>query len=352
MIRPGKNSTFTILLALLLGALNAPAATNALPDFKEVYEAIRAHVAGVDDAELNRAAVAGLLKELGPKASLVARPEDSSATGVTQLVSKVLVFEDSIAYLRIARMADGLAAALRAAYTPLSESNKLKGVVVDLRFAEGADYPSVMAVAELFSLKNPATLDWGKGSQESKTGNGPVTPPVILLVNSGTRGAAEALAALLRETGAGLILGNHTAGQALLTKDFPLSEGAILRVATAAVKLNGVELVPVRPDIDVAVSTKEEQAFFADAFLVPAKANLAVITNKLSGTNASGRRVRLTEAELVRAHKQGLNPAEDEEGFIAGTRETKPEAPLVSDPALTRALDLLKGLAIVRPAHP
>lgn len=353
MIRLGKHSSLTVLLTLFAGAFPAAAATNATPDFKEVYESIRAHGAGVDAAELNRAAVAGLLKELGPKASLVTGgPEGRSASVVTQLVSQALVFEDDIAYLRIARVADGLATSLRSAYQPLNESNKLKGVILDLRFTDGADYATVAAVAELFSLKNPATLDWGKGSQESKTGAGLISVPLIVLVNGETRSAAEALAALLREAGAGLMLGSRTAGHALLSQDFPLSDGAILRVATASVKLNGVELASVRPDIEVTVSLKEEQAFFADAFLVPTRTSLAAVTNKLSGTNASGHRIRLTEAELVRAHRQGLNPAEDEEGFIAGTRETKPEAPLVSDPALARALDLLKGLAIVRQAHP
>jgi hypothetical protein len=45
----------TFLLALFVGALNGRAATNAAPDFKEVYDLIRAHVAGAGDTELNRA---------------------------------------------------------------------------------------------------------------------------------------------------------------------------------------------------------------------------------------------------------------------------------------------------------
>lgn len=339
---------------MVAGAFHAPAATNSIPDFKEVYESIRAHVpaAGLDDAELNRAAVLGLLKELSPKASLViSGQERPPANIVTQLTSKALVLEDDIAYLRVARVADGLAAELRAAYQTLGESNKLKGVILDLRFTDGSDYGAVLGAAELFSLKNPVALDWGKGSQEAKTGSGVISGPLIVLANGETRSAAEALAALLREAGAGLVLGNRTAGQAMLTQDFPLSDGSVLRLATAAVKLNGVELAPVRPDIDVPVNAKDEQTFFADAYVILPKSNFPAVTNKLAGTNAPGRRVRLTEAELVRAHKQGLNP-EDEDGFVNGLRETKPETPIVSDPVLARALDLLKGLAIVRQSRP
>jgi len=352
MIRSVSCSKFTFLL-LLAAASAVQAATNSTPDFKEVYEAVRAHVAGVSDVELNRAAVNGLLKELGPKATLVTSQSASQpANVVTQLVSRTLVFDHNFVYLRIARVADGLTAALRAAYQSLSESNTLQGVILDLRFADGSDYATAVTTTELFSLKNPATLDWGKASQEAKTGGGLIAAPLIVLVNGETRSAAEALAALLHETGAGLMLGNPTAGHALLSQDFPLSDGATLRVATASVKLNGAELAQVHPDIQVEVNPRDEQAFFADAFVVLPGTNQLTATNKLAGTSASGRRIRLTEAELVRAHRQGLNPAEDEEGFIPGTREVKPETPLVSDPVLARALDLLKGLAIVRPARP
>ena len=140
----------TFLMALLAGALNGRAATNASPDFKEVYDLIRAHVAGAGDVDLNRAAVNGLLKELGPKASLVTGSAEAGATVVTQLVSKALMFEGEIAYLRVARVSDGLAAELRAAYQQLSASNTLKGAVLDLRFADGADYPAAVAAAEVF----------------------------------------------------------------------------------------------------------------------------------------------------------------------------------------------------------
>jgi hypothetical protein len=346
----------TFLLALLAGALNGRAVTNASPDFKEVYDLIRAHVVGAGDTELNRAAVNGLLKELGPKASLVTGGAEAGTTVVTQLVSKAFVFDGEIAYLRVARVSDGVAVELRAAYQQLSASNTLKGVVLDLRFADGADYPAAVAAVELFSLKKPATLDWGKGAQETKTGNELISVPLVVLVNGQTRIAAETLAAMLREAGAGLILGSPTAGQALLTQDFPLSNGATLRVATTAVKLNGGELSQIHPDIEVTVSAKDEQTFFADSYFVLPKTNSPVAglasTNKAVGMNASGRRVRLNEAGLVRAHKQGLNP-DDEEGMAFNQpRENKPAAPVVNDPVLARALDLVQGLAIVRQARP
>ncbi len=351
MIRLGKLSPIVFLALLPALTPNGQAATNATPDFKEVYESLRAHLAGVDEAELNRAAVTGLLNELGPKAAFVTTGESPAPSASTPLVTKASVFDGDLAYLRLAHVGDGLAAALRDAYQPLAASNKLAGVVLDLRFADGVDYAASVAALEFFSAKKTATLDWGQGAQETKTGSNPIAAPLVVLVNGQTHAAAETLAAMLRETGAGLLLGNPTAGHALLTQDFPVGHGA-LRIATATVKLNGQELSPVRPDIAVAVSAAEELVFFAEPSKVLPGTNGFAAINKTVGTNAPNRRVRLTEAALVRAHKQGLNLDEDEAGFVNQPRDNKLEIPAVKDPTLARALDLLRGLAIVRPAKP
>jgi len=354
MIGLGKYSWLTFLAAIFATALHARAATNSMPDFKEVYELIRAHAVGLGEDTLNRAAVNGLLNELGPRASLLTNGVEVSATVVTQLVSRAFVFEDEIAYLRVARVADGLAPALREAYQKLGATNKLKGVVLDLRFTGGSDYPAALAAAELFSVKKPAALDWGKGAQEIKTSSELISVPLVVLVNGETRVAAETLAALLREAGAGLVLGSSTAGGAMLMQDFSLSNGANLRIATSPVKLNGVELAQIRPDIEVPVNAKDEQAFYADAFFVLPGTNstgLAALANRPGGTNAGARRPRLNEAGLVRAHRQGLNP--DEEGALESVlRERRSVTPVIIDPVLARALDLLKGLAIVRQSRP
>ena len=61
-----------------------------------------------------------------------------------------------------------------------------------------------------------------------------------MLVNGETRGAAEALAAALHQAGAGLIIGSPTAGAATSFKEFPLSNGERLRVAT---RLSGGSMI-------------------------------------------------------------------------------------------------------------
>jgi hypothetical protein len=68
-----------------------------------------------------------------------------------------------------------------------------------------------------------------------------------------------------------------------------------------------------------------------------------------TSTNATNHpaRTRTTEADLIRERKErpGLdldyaNPAD--------LSETKPEKPVIQDPVLGRALDLIKGIAAIR----
>jgi hypothetical protein len=359
MISIGIRSLLTIWLVLmgaqpglLLGQAKADDA--AAPDFQEVYDLVRAHLAGMGEAQLNQAAVQALVSGFGSRVSLVTNGAAAKAQADAPLVSKSSVFDGDIGYLRIERVGDGLASAVREACGKLAASNKLAGVILDLRYTAGGDYGSAVATAELFVKKAQALLNWGNGMVRSKDNSEALSVPVAVLVNRQTVGAAEALAAVLRETGAGLILGSNTAGQAMIAQEFPLKNGARLRIATAPIQMGDGSTLSgqgLKPDIAVDVAAADERTFYADAYKIlsraePLAASGPGLTNSASGTNRAARRPRFNEAELVRERREGISEAD-----MTGVREREPEKPLVSDPALARALDLLKGLALVRQSH-
>jgi C-terminal processing protease CtpA/Prc len=322
--------------------------THEAPDFKEVYDLIREHLGGATESDLNRAAVQGLTSALAPRVSLVTNGPADEASGSGELLLKSSLYDGDIAYLRIGRVGDGLSKAVRKAYDSLASTNKLRGLVLDLRYADGDDYAAVASTADLFLKKEQPLLNWGNGVVRSTEKPDALTLPVAVLVNRKTAAAAEALAAVLRQAGVGLILGNKTAGQAVVAKEYPLKNGDKLKIATARVEVGETVLLSpegVKPDIHVEVKPEDEKAYYADAFKVVQKpellasANGGAATNQASGTNRV-RRPRFNEAELVRERKDGANL--DLEG------NDEPEKPSVRDPALARALDLLKGLAVVR----
>jgi hypothetical protein len=352
MTRFGSHCLAVVLLA---SPWARAADTNAAPDFQEVYELVRTHLTGATDADLNRAAVEGLFTGLRGNISLVDSNATAARTNVA-LVSRSLLLEDDVAYVRVGRMEDGLAKEFAGAIQQSSATNKLKGVVVDLRFADGQDYAAAAAVADLFLAEAKPLLDWGNGAVKSEKKTYALKLPSAVLVNRETRGAAEALAAVLRETGVALILGGTTAGQAMTSQEFLLKNGQRLRIATSPVKLgDGTALSAqgVKPDIQVAVNPDDERAYFEDAYTRLPKTSVAAgtgasATNQLDGTNRPARRPRATEADLVRARRDGTNLDTE----LPSARDAEPEKPLIRDPALARAVDLLKGLAVVRQSRP
>jgi C-terminal processing protease CtpA/Prc len=159
-------------------------------------------------------------------------------------------------------------------------------------------------------------------------------------MNSLTTGAAETLAALLRDTESALLIGSRTAGEAHLFTDFPLQNGGVLRVATGVVPLAGNRSIPtdgVTPDIGVDIDPDRERAWLENPLQVVSAAE----------TNAQRRR-RVNEADLVRMQREGLGISSEPPEETPSTREES--VTTIGDPALARALDLLKGLRVLSEA--
>ena len=330
--------------------------TNPAPDFKEVYDLIRSHLAGESESDLNRAAVQGLLNQLHAKVSLVAGKSETNKPDEGPLLAKTTIYDGSVAYLRVGRVGEGLAEKITSACKQLGATNHLKGVVLDLRFADGHDYGAVASVAGLFIPEETPLLDWGGGVVHSKVNAEVITLPVAVLVNQHTAAAAEALAAVLRKSAHAMILGSTTAGEATIGRDFPLKNGQNLRIATAGVKLADGEVLSangLKPDIEVAVKPEEEKAWFEDPFketLLPG--TLLARLNGTSATNGTNRaaHTRTTEADLMRERNE--RPGLDLEYVTLATPPGgEPEKPVIRDPVLGRALDLIKGISVIRQAH-
>ena len=337
---------------MLLGALTlARPVRGAEPlEFKEVFDLIRTNAVGMNEAELNRAAVDGLLAKVNARAWLVDPARSSAADANAAPISSSALFDENYGYIRIAHLSPRLPEQFAAALEKLLATNKIKGLVIDLRYAGGNDYETAAKVADRFLGSEQPLLDWGQGAAKSTDKTNAFRQPVAILVNRYTTGAAEALAAVLREKDIGLLIGTNTPGQASITKDFPLQNGSLLRIAVAAVKTGDGKIVEqLKPDIQVDVNPEEERAYFMDAYKVlPRATGSGGMTNLASVTITNKPRKRMNEAELVRMLRDGEN-LDDETARLA--RPAEAPKPLITDPALARAVDLLKALAVVRPAR-
>jgi hypothetical protein len=226
---------------------------------------------------------------LNPMILLLAGFLAAGTTGAALVNSAIL--ENNVAYLRVGQVEKNLAAEITAARITPATTNLIIGTILDLRFAGGNDLAAAKAAANLFAMKRP---------------------PLAILVNRETRGAAAALATSLREARDGLILGGAAAG--------------------------------LKPDITVAVDADVERAFFKNPYAPMAQNE----TNAIPDTNNFSPFIDHTsEADLVRAKiKDG-----EEDGDFQPVRPTEPQIPVIHDPVLARAMDLIKALAVVRQSH-
>jgi hypothetical protein len=187
------------------------------------------------------------------------------------------MLDNDVLCVRASRVPENFAEQLRAA----GATNKVAGAILDLRFADGG---KDVSTGNLFS------------SHES---------PLIILVNSQTRGGAAELAAQLRADGRAIVIGGTNASG------------------------------KITPDIAIAANSADEKEFQENPF-----ANASGKSAYSSGTNDLTPFVdHMSEAELVRKR------AKDGEFDEPDMPRAAPAQPVVRDPALARALDLLKALA-------
>jgi hypothetical protein len=305
--------------------------------FEEIFGLIRSNVVGVSEADLSKAAAIGLIEKLQGKVELVEPGANGNPS--TDLIAKTNIF-DGFAYVRLERVASGLgqkiAEAVKGAQNP-------KGIILDLRFAKGEDYTAAVEVVNIFLNTEQDVLKVGEQIRKTQARNDAIELPLTVLINRQTRGAAEALAAALKEQQIGLLIGGPTAGQALVFDDFPLSGGQHLKIARTRVALaSGKEIgsAGVAPDIALDVDEKNERRWLEDPYASIAKAStpngsapfLTSITNRMNR--------RLNGAEVARRHREEL----EEGGLESEPRRPEALPPVVQDAALARAVDFLKGV--------
>jgi C-terminal processing protease CtpA/Prc len=327
------------IICLLLLPSSRLRADEAKPlDFDEVFNLVRTNVSDISESELRRSAALGLIKELGTRVQLVITNAEP-ATQPPDAISKRAVYENQFGYIRIRSVDERLPADFRQSITQLVQSNKLKGIILDLRYTEGTSYEAAAQVAEHFVNAGQPLLRFG-GKQITSTNQTPtVRLPLAVLVNGETRAAAEAIAAMLKEVASGLIIGKKTVGEARLFEVFTLSTGQKLRIGKVPIEVGSGKVIPasgIEPDVAVAVAPEEEKLFYQDPYRAR---RFSFRSTANDSTTATNRTRRFNEAELVRRHREGFDFSDEDE------EDPATQSTVITDPALSRAIDFLKGIS-------
>ncbi len=259
--------------AAVVSVIPGGPADKAGVDSGDIIEAIE----GKSTRDMSLAEIDGILAGQPGSVINVSVVRPRKATPVKTAVTRDIVtdpavsdkmLEDGIGYIKIDDFPKGRSQEVAAKLKALQKNGATK-VVLDLRNSGSGDENEGIATANLFL--NHGTISYLQGQTYPKqTFNADpqkavaATIPLVVLVNRGTAGPAEIVAAAIMENARGDVVGDKTFGSGSIQKVIELPDGAALMLSVAkyySPSGKALQDTAITPNILVADST--------DDFLVP-----------------------------------------------------------------------------------
>ena len=210
--------------------------------------------------------------------------------------------DNDILYVRIAQFQERTAADLITQLQTLSNGERPKSLILDLRNDPGGLLDSAIAVSSAF-LDNGELVVSTKGRIPSSNREYYVKPlsqvlgstdykaaqqlgwlkdiPVVVLINAGSASASEIVAGALQDHGRATILGNRSFGKGSVQSVLPLGTDSGLKLTTALYYTpsgKSIQVTGVEPDIYV------DDTAEGNMFRIPREADLQRHLNNGNGT--------------------------------------------------------------------
>ncbi|MFL6514515.1 MAG: S41 family peptidase [Chthoniobacterales bacterium] len=287
----------------------------------------------VDEAELNRATLQGLLVRLNKGLLLLPGKTPAAPDATAPLYAEIL--EGHVGYVRPGALN---AANVQAFDKRLADfaAKKVTALLLDLRASDSGDFGAAAEFAKRLVPKGKTLFSLRKQDKQEQTFASDREPAynglVVALIDGDVGGPAEALAVALRTHDNTLLIGQPTAGGGVEYSDLPLPSGKLLRVAVAqCIAADGRRLYPtgVNPDLPVEMSPMDKRQIFRLS-----------ISKGIAPFTRESERPHLNEAALI----AGTNP----ELETAEQRRARLQSNGLVDPVLQRGLDLITSLEVFR----
>ncbi len=301
------------------------------------------HHEKLDDLEVNRSALQGMLNRLDFGAMLLtekSRAERNSPFDFHQ--AKV---NDEIGYIRFGRYEETELAKFDAAIAEFNAAKGLEHLILDLRSPQPqAEFTIAAQILSRFSGPNELLFKIRRpGNDRPSLFVSTAVPAgwrkdIVLLVDSETGNVGEIIAAVLKRDTGCLIIGEQTPGLAVEYRDVPVGEDRILRYAIAEVVLEDDSSIfqkGVAPDIVSVTVPKTKYDIY----------NAIAKGKPLTSFLYQKQRPRMNEAALV----AGTDPEIDYYLLLSQQKPTPWDRPPLQDRTLQQAVDLLETTNFLEP---
>jgi carboxyl-terminal processing protease len=174
---------------------------------------------------------------IGSRVSVTVIRENPNEPHVVELTREAVPAADvtsrmaapGVGYVRVAAVGPKTADQAKAQIADLTK-NGASSLIVDVRRASGGALDSGLALARLFVPKGTLAQRETKGVEResilARSGDGSITLPTVLLVNTGTSSGAELFAAALAGNQRAELVGEHTIGRAAQQRLVKLPNGS------------------------------------------------------------------------------------------------------------------------------
>lgn len=149
------------------------------------------------------------------------------------------MLEDRIGYIEVRQFAQNTADRFLEELTAL-ENQGLRGLIIDVRNNPGGMLDAVISMAEPFvpAGKTIVQVENREGERTptvSRRQDGGKPYPVAVLINHGSASASEILAAAVKESGGGILVGERTYGKGLVQSTFSsgVADGSSIKLTIA-----------------------------------------------------------------------------------------------------------------------
>ena len=153
-------------------------------------------------------------------------------------ISAALLYDESIGYIKMNRFGHKTYNELVAAIDSL-ESIGMQSLILDLRNNPGGLMDEAIEIVDLFINSNDTIL-FTKGRIRGANETFLATKnkkdknfPIISLMNRGSASASEIVSGALQDLDRGLVVGETSFGKGLVQRQFPLDDGAMVRITIA-----------------------------------------------------------------------------------------------------------------------
>lgn len=196
----------------------------------------------------------------------------------------------SIGYIRISEFDDDTETALREAYKKLKAKShdKLKGLVLDLRYNPGGKLDQAIAVSDDFIKQGEIVSIRGRHADNNKRWEAKGTDitgklPIVVLIDGGSASASEIVAGALQDHRRAVLLGEKSFGKGSVQSLIPVPGKGALRLTTARYYTpsgRSIQALGIVPDITVKESDEDDGYGYREADLAHILKNTGNTANK------------------------------------------------------------------------